>query len=160
MIDYRVTGLSPKLFTHLFGLDDEQLAAVGAKRYVVNAKPGFPDRIEMRDLNPGEIAILLNYEHLPSDSPYRSRHAIFVRDGATQAYEGVNELPDVMKTRLLSLRGFDEDDMMIEADVVEGMDAEAAIQSFFKNPRVAYIHVHNAKRGCYSGRIDRVKPHA
>lgn len=155
MTDYRVTGLSPKPFTRLFGLNDEQLAAAGAKRYVVDAKPGFPDRVEMRDLNHGETAILVNYEHLPSDSPYRSRHAIFVREGATQAYESINEIPDVMKSRLLSLRGFDEDDMMIEADVIEGTDAEAAIQRFFENPDVAYIHVHNAKRGCYSGRIDR-----
>lgn len=155
MTDYRVTGLSPKPFTRLFGLNDEQLAAAGAKRYVVDAKPGFPDRVEMRDLNHGETAILVNYEHLPSDSPYRSRHAIFVREGATQAYESINEIPDVMKSRLLSLRGFDEADMMIEADVIEGTDAEAAIQRFFENPDVAYIHVHNAKRGCYSGRIDR-----
>lgn len=155
MIDYRVTGLSPEPFTHLFGLDDAQLAAAGAKRYVVDATPGFPDRIEMRDLNPGEVAILINYEHLPGGSPYRSSHAIFVREGATQAYEGINEVPEVIKTRLLSLRGFDANDMMIEADVIDGKDTESTIQAFFENPNVAYIHVHNAKRGCYSGRIDR-----
>lgn len=155
MIDYRITGLSPGPFAHLFGLDDAQLAAAGAKRYVVDATPGFPDRIEMRDLDPGEIALLVNYEHLPGDSPYRSRHAIFVREGATRAYESINEVPAVMRSRLLSLRGFDSADMMIEADVIDGNDTEATVQTFFQNPEVAYIHVHNAKRGCYSGRIDR-----
>jgi hypothetical protein len=155
MIDYRVTGLAPEPFKHLFGLDDAQLAAAGAKRCVVDATPGFPDRIEMRDLDPGEIAILLNYEHLPGDSPYRSRHAIFVREGATETYDRVNEVPEVMRSRLLSLRGFDKADMMIEADVIDGKDTDAAIQRFFENPDVAYIHVHNAKRGCFSGRIDR-----
>ena len=156
MIDFRVTGLPPEPFNNLFGLDDAQLAAAGAKRYVVDATPGFPDRIEMRDLDPGEIAILVNYEHLPGESPYRSRHAIFVREGATQAYDRVNEVPEVMRSRLLSIRGFDNEDMMLEADVIDGEDVEAAIQRFFEIPEVAYIHVHNAKRGCYSGRIDRV----
>jgi hypothetical protein len=155
MIDYRVTGLSPEPFVRLFHLDDAQLAAAGAKRYVVDAKPGFPDRIEMRDLEPGEIAILVNYEHLAGESPYRSRHAIFVREGATQRFESVNEVPAVMRSRLLSLRGFDANDMMIEADVIDGEQTEATIQKFFENPQVAYIHAHNAKRGCYSGRIDR-----
>jgi len=156
MIDYCVSGLAPEPFTHLYGLDDADLAAAGAKRYVVDANPGFPDRIEMRDLEVGEVALLVNYEHLPGSSPYRSRHAIFVRDGATQTYRSVNEVPAVMRTRLLSLRGFDAGDMMIEADVVDGGAVEAAIARFFENTEVAYIHAHNAKRGCYAGRIDRV----
>ena len=29
------------------------------------------------------------------------------------------------------------------------------IQRFFANPDVDYIHAHNARRGCYAGRIDR-----
>lgn len=32
---------------------------------------------------------------------------------------------------------------------------EPVIERMFANPDVGYIHVHNAKRGCYSGRIDR-----
>jgi hypothetical protein len=58
--------------------------------------------------------------------------------------------------RPLSLRAFDRNDMMIDADVVDGDKAESVIQRFFEDPNVAYIHVHNAKRGCYSGRVDRV----
>ncbi|MFV3456565.1 DUF1203 domain-containing protein, partial [Mycobacterium tuberculosis] len=37
----------------------------------------------------GDAAILLNYEHQPADTPYRSRHAIFVREGAQQALDVV-----------------------------------------------------------------------
>ena len=155
MISYRITGLSPEPFTELFGLDDESLAARGVKRYIVDEKPGFPDRIEMRDLEPGERALLLNYEHLSGATPYRSTHAIYVREGASAAYERTNEIPDVMRIRPLSIRAFDGNDMMIDADVVDGADAERLIQRFFANPDVAYIHVHNAKRGCYSGRVDR-----
>jgi hypothetical protein len=155
MISYRITGLSPEPFAELYGLDDAALAARGVKRYIVDETPGFPDRIEMRDLDPGDRALLLNYEHQPADTPYRSSHAIYVREGALERYDRINEIPDVMRARPLSLRAFDGSDMMIDADVVEGQDAESVIQRFFENPDVAYIHVHNAKRGCYSGRVDR-----
>jgi hypothetical protein len=67
----------------------------------------------------------------------------------------VDEIPEVMRTRLLSLRAFDASGMMQDADVVDGTDIEAVITRFLQSSRVAYIHVHNAKYGCYSGRIDR-----
>lgn len=156
MISYRITGLSAEPFSELFGLDDAALAARGVKRYIVDEKPGFPDRVEMRDLEPGERALLVNFEHQPAATPYRSSHAIFVREGATTPYDRVNEIPDVMRLRPLSLRAFDRNGMMIDADLVDGADTESLIQRFFENQDVAYIHVHNAKRGCYSGRVDRV----
>jgi hypothetical protein len=60
-----------------------------------------------------------------------------------------------MRTRLLSLRAYDAEGMMLDADVVDGKDIESVISRLFAFPRVAYIHAHNAKPGCYSGRIDR-----
>lgn len=156
MTPFRITGLAPEPFTHLYGLDDAALARYGVVPYIVDAKPGFPDRVEMRDLEVGERVLLLNYAHLDAASPYRSSHAIFVRDGATERYDRVHEVPDVMRGRLLSLRAFSVDDMLVDADVVDGREVEPLIERFFANPAVAYIHVHNAKPGCYSGRIDRV----
>ena len=44
---------------------------------------------------------------------------------------------------------------MLDADVVEGRDIESLIARFFADTRVACIHAHNARRGCYSGRIER-----
>ena len=52
-MDYRIQGLSPEPFLSLYGLSDEELASRSAKRYIANAKSGFPDRIEMRDAEPG-----------------------------------------------------------------------------------------------------------
>ncbi len=155
MNDFRITGLSPEPFSHLFGLHDAQLAALGVARYVVDATPGFPDRIEMRDLEPGERVLLLNYVHQPGNSPYRSSHAIFIREGATERYDRVNEIPEVMLIRPLSLRAFDRDDMMVDADLAEGAQAESLVRRFLSDPGVAYIHAHNAKRGCYAGHIER-----
>ena len=152
---FRITGLSPEPFQYLFGLPDEELARHGVKRYVADKKPGFPDRIEMRDGEPGETFLLLNHVCQPADTPYRATHAIFVREGATDIYDEIGHVPEVMRLRLLSLRAYDADGMMLDADVVEGAQIEPVIEQLLANPDVSYIHVHNAKRGCYSGRIDR-----
>jgi Protein of unknown function (DUF1203) len=155
IMSFRITGLSPEPFLELYGLDDAELARRGARRVVADAKPGFPDRVEMRDAEPGETLLLLNHICQPAATPYHARHAIFVREGARTRYDRVNEVPEVMRRRILSLRAFDTEGMMVDADLAEGGDLEGLIARFFANPEVACIHAHNAKRGCYSGRIDR-----
>lgn len=97
-MSFRITGLSPEPFRHLFGLPDEELARRGAHRHVADTKPGFPDRIEMRDVEPGETLLLLNHECHPALTPYRATHAIFVREGATATYDRVGEVPEVMRS--------------------------------------------------------------
>jgi hypothetical protein len=152
---FRITGLSAEPFRLLYELADADLASRGVKRYVADTYPGFPDRIEMRDARAGETLLLLNHVSQPANTPYRASHAIFVREGALTAYDRVDEVPEVMRTRLLSLRAFDAAGMMLDADVVDGKGIESVITGFFGSPAVSYIHAHNAKRGCYSGRIDR-----
>lgn len=110
----------------------------------------------MKDAEVGQSMLLLNHVSQPANSPYRASHAIFVREGATQAYDAVNQVPEVMRIRLLSLRAFSEDGMLLEADVAPGQEIEPVIERMLANPAVGYIHVHNAKQGCYSGRIERV----
>lgn len=153
---FRITGLSPAPFWHLYGLSESALVVHGAVRMIADESPGFPDRIEMRDLAVGEAALLVNFEHQPAQTPYQSRHAIFVREGAETAYDCCDEVPDVLATRLLSVRGFSADGMMVNADVREGKELRAVITWLFSNPAVLYLHAHNASRGCYAGRIDRI----
>lgn len=152
---YRITGLSPAPFRHLFGLSDAALAEHGAQRRVADAASRLPDRVEMRDAAPGETLILVNHEHQPAPTPYRSAHAVFVLESATAPYDRADVVPDVLRTRMLSLRAFDAAHLIADAELVDGREAEAAIVRLFANPRVDYIHAHYATRGCYAGRIDR-----
>ncbi|MEO8491882.1 DUF1203 domain-containing protein [Pseudomonas sp.] len=154
-MNFRITGLAPDPFRPLFGLPDTELAARGIRRYRVDCQPGFPDRIEMKDAEVGETVLLLNHVCQPADTPYRASHAIFIREWATQAYDAVNEVPEVMRVRLLSLRAFSQEGMMLDAEVVEGWVMEPVIERMLADPQVSYLHVHNAKQGCYSGRVDR-----
>jgi hypothetical protein len=152
---FTITGLDPTPFVPLYGFDDETLAGLGVVRMAVDAKPGFPCRVSLEDAAPGEHVLLLNYEHLAVASPYRQRHAIFVRGGATQAACYKDVVPEQLAIRTLSLRAYDTDGMMTDADLVEGRDLAGAIDRFFADPAVAYLHAHNAKRGCFAARIDR-----
>src|SRR5690348_11586725 len=101
---FRVSGLGREEFAPLFELSEAQLAAQGIVRRVADRRPGFPCRVSLQDAEPGETLLLLNYEHLPVTSPYRARHAIYVRENAQTATPAVNEIPEVLRTRLLSLR--------------------------------------------------------
>lgn len=152
---FRITGLSPEPFRHLFGLPDDALAAHGAQRWIATEGSRLPDRVEVRDAVPGETLLLVNHAHQPADTPYRATHAIFVREGAETPCDVVDAVPEAMRTRILSLRAFDAAHLMADAELVEGRYVEAAIARLFAQPQVAYIQAHYATRGCYAARIDR-----
>jgi hypothetical protein len=154
-MSFRITGLPVEPFRPLFGLSDVELEARGARRFVAETKPGYPDRVELRDAEPGEAVILVNYEHQSADTPYRSRHAIFVLEAARAPYDRIGEVPDVLRPRQISLRAFDADHMMIDAELGDGSDLESLIDRLLANQQADYLHAHYAKRGCYAARIDR-----
>ena len=154
-MSYVISGLDPAPFRHLFGLSDAALAAAGAVRMIADKKPGYPCRVTLEDTEPGAAVLLVNHEHLPVETPYRSRHAIFVAEGAERPARYEDAVPEQLRSRLLSVRAFDADGMMIDAEVLEGAGLAAEIARMFADPCAAYLHVHNARRGCFAARVDR-----
>jgi len=154
-MSFQISGLPVAPFAPLFGLSDAELATRAIVRHTADRSPGFPCRVSLRDAEPGETLLLLNYEHLTVASPYRSSYAIYVREYANEAQVEVNEVPDVLRRRLLSLRAFSGQGMLLDADVADGHDIEPLIRKMFESREVAYLHVHNAKPGCFAARVDR-----
>ena len=154
-MDFQVTALDAEQFRELYGLDSSALASRGVERQLVGEKPGFPCRVSLVDAEIGETVLLLNFEHQQADTPYRSSHAIFVREGAETAKLAKNEVPELLKIRTLSVRAFDKNGMMLDADVVDGENFVDLIHRLFDNGSVEYLHVHNAGRGCYDAAIYR-----
>ncbi|HUO93415.1 MAG TPA: DUF1203 domain-containing protein [Rhizomicrobium sp.] len=152
---FRYIGLSPETFAPLLALDDDALQARGMRRMIVDAKPGFPCRVTLEDAEPGERVLLVPFEHQPAHSPYRASGPIFVRENARATWDHVGEVPPALRARLLSVRAYAEDGMMIDADVTDGAALEPLLERLFANPDVAYAHVHNARRGCYAARVER-----
>ena len=152
---YRITGLDPAPYRHLFGLRDEELAERGVVRMKVTENPCFPCRVSLTDRDIGERVLLLNHVSHDVAGPYRASHAIFVTEGAEEAAQFVDEIPPVFAPRVLSLRGFDSDGMMVDALLTQPGEADAGIRRLFDDPRIETIHAHNATRGCFAARIER-----
>jgi hypothetical protein len=45
--------------------------------------------------------------------------------------------------------------MIVDADVIAGEDVERHLERLFGRADTSYVHIHNAKRGCFSCRVDR-----
>jgi len=152
---FRIVGLPRAQFEPLFSLNESELAAKGARRVMVDAKPGFPCRISLADAEIGETVILLGFSHHEVKSPYQASGPIFVRENSIEAQLAVGEIPEVVASRTLSVRAYDKDGMMLDGSVVPGREIKAHIETLFANPKTAYLHLHNAGAGCYSCKVER-----
>ena len=154
-MSFQIHALPPAQFEPLFALSSSELAKVRATRMIADAKPGYPCRVSLAEAEIGETVILVNYEHQSADSPYQATHAIFVRENAEQTFPDVGTVPEVLETRLISIRAFDDKHHMVDADVVDGSRLIESIPVMLQEPRIVYLHLHNAKRGCFAARVTR-----
>ena len=151
-MSFRITGLPVEPFAGLFDLSDEELKERGAVRRV--AEHGAPCRVSLTDAEPGDEVLLVNYEHHPVDSPYRMRFAIYVRRGE-ERYDAVDRVPEQLRNRMLAVRAFDANGMMVRWELSDGRELEQAIERLLAEPKAAYLHVHFAAPGCYAARVER-----
>jgi hypothetical protein len=107
------------------------------------------------DANPGEAVLLVPFNYQPAATPFRAAGPIFVREAGQTCELAVDEVPELLRTRLLSLRAYDSQDMMVRSDVIDGLEIKGLLKQFFDDPVVSYIHVHFAKPGCYACRVER-----
>jgi hypothetical protein len=126
-----------------------------ACKVVVTENPGAPCRVSLVDAEIGETVILTHFTHQSADTPYRASHAVYVREGVSARTIAENEVPKVLRSRLISVRSFDEDHMMVDGDVVPGEGLAAALTSAFERDAVSYIHLHFAQRGCFAASVKR-----
>jgi len=151
-MNFVFSGLPVERFRALFAMSDAELRERGIFRLA--AEPASPCRITLQEADVGEPLLLLPFEHQPAATPYRSSGPIFVRERARQTAR-FDEVPAIVRTRLMSVRAYDAGGMMIDADVVDGSEIEPCLERLFAQPSAAYVHLHNARRGCYACRVDR-----
>jgi len=156
MPSFQIVGLSPAPFEPLFSLSTPELAARGIRRVRAAADAGYPCRVGLVDADAGDELLLLPFEHQPAHSPYRASGPIYVKLGARQRTMAVGEIPESVRRRQISLRAYDADDMIVAAEVCAGESVGAEIERMLGDPVVRYLHLHNAKRGCYSCLVRRL----
>lgn len=151
---YSITGLGPTSFAHLAGLSDAALAERGTVRMIADSFPGFPCRVALDDAQVGEALLLVN--HVSHEGgPYHAAHAIFVGESAAEAARFVDAVPPALDRRILSIRAFDGDGMMIDAALAQPGEADAAFRNMLADPAVDHLDAHNAARGCFAARVER-----
>lgn len=154
-MNFRIKALDDREFVALFNLGNSELEKIGAVKMIVDEFPGFPCRVSLEDAEIGEEVILLPYQHHKTNSPYQSSGPIFVRKIAKSSIYEINEIPKMFNHRLLSLRGYDKNAIMKDASVIEGNNLRAQLFKIFENDDIQYIHIHNAKPGCYNCLVER-----
>lgn len=154
-MNFRIKALDDREFVALFNLGNSELEKIGAVKMIVDEFPGFPCRVSLEDAEIGEEVILLPYQHHKTNSPYQSSGPIFVRKIAKSSIYEINEIPKMFNHRLLSLRGYDKNAIMKDASVIEGNNIKEQIFKIFENDDIQYIHIHNARPGCYNCLVER-----
>ena len=154
-MSFQIHPLPAEEFGHLFAMSEKELAENRAIRMTVKEYPGTPCRVTLADAEPGETVILTNYTHLPSNNPYHGSHAIYVREGKETAAPLVGEVPQVMATRMLSLRAMDANQLFTHVEVVEGYELGSALYRLFADPNIAEVHIHYAGAGCFAAKATR-----
>lgn len=150
MSRFQLSGLSHELFDSLFDRSDAQLRLIDVVRTVATTDSAFPCRVSLQDAAVGEELVLLSYEHHSTASPYRSSGPIFVRRHARQVVLAAGVVPPYVSQRQMSLRAYDSADMMTDAIVCEGTVVAEHLDTMFARSDVSYVHLHNARRGCFS----------
>jgi Protein of unknown function (DUF1203) len=156
MNNFQIKALPYNQFAHLFLANEVELKNIGAIKMIVDEFPGFPCRVSLQDAAIGEEVILLPYQHHKTTSPYQAMGPIFIRKNISEVTLAVKEIPTMLLHRLLSLRCYNKNEMMINATVVEGKIVSETLHELFTNKEIAYIHVHNAKPGCYNCVVERI----
>lgn len=155
MSSFQLVGLPYEPFAPLFERSDAQLSELRAQRVIASTNPGYPCRVSLRDAEVGEELLLLPYEHQSGDSPYRASGPIFVRRAAVRPTLEPGVIPDYVARRLMSVRAYDASHRMTDATVCAGSDCAPVLHRMFAADEVAYIHLHNANRGCFSCTVER-----
>src|SRR5215475_5943974 len=116
---------------------------------------GYPCRHCLEDAVPGERMILFSHSPFTTGGPYKEFGPIFVHERSCVRRTPSAEIPEQMRKRLLALRGYDADGNMLDADVVDGRQVESLLFKLFARDDVAFVHVRNARAGCFSCAIVR-----
>ena len=151
---FRLVGLPGAQFAELAALSDAELRNRNMVR--VRAEPGFPCRVTLRDVEPGESALLLHYYHHDAPSPYRASGPIFVTEGRHEAAVFTDTIPPEMRGRLYSARAYDAEGFMVEGDTAPGDQLEELLNCLLDADGVEYVHLHHARRGCFACKVERV----
>jgi hypothetical protein len=131
----------------------------GTPAIVRELAPGSrgPCRHCLRFARPGEMLVLVSYDLPRPLGVYWTPSPIFVHAEPCERFTAVNEIPEMVRGTLVSLRSYDSQDMCLydRGHVSEGTEIDEPLQRALNDPRTAYVNIHTAKPGCFLCRVER-----
>ena len=126
-------------------------------RRAISTGSGAPCRHCLRNGTKGEEMLLGSY-HLPGPTGiYWTPSPIFIHAQDCAAYAGQDEIADIIRTSLISVRAYAEDQAVLYdlGQVTEGPHADAPLARALSDPRTSFVNIHTAKPGCLLCRVER-----
>jgi hypothetical protein len=155
MKNLRIHPIAPEEIAQILRLRRDDWGNHDLTPVRADAPRGYPCRVCLRDAAPGDELLLFSHSPFPGPAPYRTVGPIFAHAGGCAPYVDGDAVPEVLASRLLSIRGMDATLRIVDGDVASGTALEAAAERLLADPGVAALHVHFARNGCYACRIVR-----
>jgi hypothetical protein len=153
--DFKFVALEREEFDSFMDLNDTELESHQAKWMIVDEEPGYPCRVSLQDAKIGENVLFMPYWHHDVKSAYRAMGTVLVRENAKTTKLEVNNVPQMLLHRLLSLKAYDSNNMMVAHDLAKGSELGSKLKEQFQNSGVEYIHLHYASPGCFCSAVYR-----
>jgi uncharacterized protein DUF1203 len=110
----------------------------------------------LRRFNPGERRLLFKYRPFQRESVFAEAGPIYIHEGQCQPdAEILNKYPAEFRELPLLLRAYTKADEQVDSKLIQNGNAEAIIEQFLADPKVAYIHLRDGESGCYYARIEK-----
>ena len=112
----------------------------------------------LRRFNPGERRLLFKYCPFQRESVFAEAGPIYIHENECGPDAEVMDCyPEEFRKLPLLLRAYTKADGQIDSRLIQNGDAEAIIDQFFADPKVAYIHLRDGESGCYYARIEKAE---
>jgi hypothetical protein len=121
----------------------------------VHRSGGQPLRCCLRLSRPGEETALIAYRPAGTAGAYAEIGPVFVHASACAGYPADSGWPPEYRDRQQVLRAYDARGRIVDALLVEGASAEAAIGKLLADPAHVVVHSRNLLYGCYMFAISR-----
>ncbi|MBN9561173.1 MAG: DUF1203 domain-containing protein [Alphaproteobacteria bacterium] len=105
----------------------------------------------------GQTMLLGSYNLPRPRGVYWTPSPIFLHAGPCSRYDRVNDIPEIVRGALVSVRAYDTEDQCLYelGQVSDGSEIDAPLRRALDDPRTASVNIHTAKPGCLLCRVER-----
>jgi hypothetical protein len=133
--------------------------ALGQEVKRLRAEGGEPCRDVLRRAKAGEELLLVSFSPFSKPGPFHEFGPIYVlANGSSETVgrdlieTGADE--NYLRNRF-AIRAYSSDEEIIDAQLVDAVDAQETIDRFFARSETAFLHVRFPTYGCFACRLDR-----